>query len=205
MSFPENKKAKTNHEIIPELVGRWSPRAFSDVSVESEKILQILEAARWSASSYNEQPWRYVVGVKGDGGSYDKIFSCLNEFNQLWAGGASVLMLSFAKNHFGDDQNKINRHHWHDTGAASAQLSVQAAALGLYVHQMAGLDYEKIKEIYDLPEDIEPVAALAIGYIGDPSDLPENLQEGEKADRERKPLADFVFGEDFGETNEMVK
>lgn len=204
MSYPENKKARTQFSLIPSLENRWSPRSFSAKPVEKEKIQQIFEAARWAASSYNEQPWRYVVGIQGDQGSYKKVLSCLNEFNQMWAKTAPVLAISFAKKHFQDDKEKVNSHAWHDVGAASAQLTMQATELGLFVHQMAGIEYEKIREVYQLPENIEPVAALAIGYLGEPDQLPENLQESEKSDRSRKPLSDLVFGKNFGASLESL-
>lgn len=198
-----NKQAQTEYPVHELIAERWSPRSFADQSVPVEDIQSLFEAARWSASSYNEQPWRYVVGVKGDTGSYEKIFSCLNEFNQSWAGTAPILALSFARTHFSSQGEKPNAHAWHDVGAASAQLTLQAKSLGLYVHQMAGIEYEKIADVYNLPENIVPVAALAIGYADEPEKLPNDLQAGETAPRERKNLGDIVFGEEFGSSHSL--
>ena len=194
---PSSKIADPDHDIHSLFRQRWSPRAFADRPVEPEKIRRMLEAARWTMSSYNEQPWRYAVATRDDEAAFESILACLYEGNQEWAQLAPVLMLSFAKTTFSRN-DRPNRCAQHDVGAASAALTFQAMEMGLYVHQMAGIQPDVIESQFDLPEDVEPVAGLAVGYLGNPSRLPENRQEGERSARSRKPLSDFVFGTEWG-------
>lgn len=188
----EQKRAPVVSGVLDEIEKRWSPRAFADTPISDDDLRQILDAARWAMSSYNEQPWRYVVAKKDDPEAYDRVLACINEFNRKWAGTAPVLMLAFAKSTFSGNGTR-NRHARHDVGAASAFLTLQAAKLDLYVHQMAGILPDVIEETFDLPDDVEPVTALALGEIGDPDDLPEDLAQREYAKRSRKPLSEVVF------------
>lgn len=199
-----DKRAVTEHEIIDVLAQRWSPRAFADRPVEPEKLRQLFEAARWAASSYNEQPWRYLVATKEDPEAYERLLRCLNKFNRQWAKTAPVLMLGFYKTTFSRNE-KPNRCAPHDLGAASAQLTAQATALDLYVHQMAGIEMDTIRATYDVPDAFEPMAALAVGYLGDPDVLSDKLAERERNERSRRPLSDTVFGEAWGEAAPVVR
>lgn len=171
---------------------RWSPRAFSDRGLEPEKLRSLLEAARWAPSSFNEQPWRFVLAPREDSEAFERLLGCLVEGNQKWARRARVLMLSVAKLRF-DRTGKENRHAFHDVGLAVENLVIQATSLGLVVHQMAGFHLEKTRSELGIPEGFEPVAMIAIGYQGDPQSLPEGLRERESAPRVRQPLADLVF------------
>ena len=191
-ALSEQKHAPVIPGVLDEIEKRWSPRAFADTPVSDEDLRKVLDAARWAMSSYNEQPWRYVIATKDDPEMYDRVAECLNEFNREWATTAPVLMLAFAKTSFSANGN-ANRHARHDVGAASAFLTLQAAKLDLYVHQMAGILPDVIEETFDLPEDVEPVTALALGKLGDPSILPEKLEKREHAERSRKPLTEIVF------------
>ena len=176
------------HDLI---ATRWSPRSFSDKPVTSEDLTKIFTAASWAASSSNEQPWRFLIGKKGDD-TYAKILDSLVPFNQDWAKSAPVLILSVAKKTFAKNGNP-NGWHLHDTGAASANMCLQATALGLHTHGMAGYDKDKARAYFDLPEDYETGAVWALGYLGDPETLPGHLKKMEVAPRERKPLDAFVF------------
>jgi len=155
------------HELIRE---RWSPRAFQDKPVEPAKLLSILEAARWAPSSFNEQPWFFLVARKEEPEEYAKLLGCLMEGNQAWAKAAPVLMISVAKRIF-EYNGKPNRCAVHDVGLASESMALEAVALGLATHGMAGIEIEKIREVYDLPENCEAVAGWAIGYAGEPEML----------------------------------
>ena len=186
------KPAPANYPIEDEIKRRWSPRAFSDRMVESEKLLSLLEAARWAPSSYNEQPWYFLVTTKDNEADYQKMLSCLVEGNQQWARTAPVLMISVAKLVFAKN-GKPNRHAFHDVGLAVASMIFEATDLDLFVHQMAGFSPAKVRELYAVPEEFEPVAAIAIGYGVDADEVPDDLKEREAAPRERKPLASFVF------------
>jgi nitroreductase len=198
------KLADTTYPIEPLLKQRWSPRAFADRPVEIDKLLSLWEAARWSASCANQQPWYLLVATKEEKTEYARLLSCLRENNQLWASQAPVLMVSAAKLSF-DMNGQPNRYAFHDVGLAVANLIVQATALGLHVHQMAGFYPDKVRELYGVPEDFEPVAGIVLGYPGDPSTLPEDLQQRELAPRTRKPLESFVFQGAWGETSPLVK
>jgi nitroreductase len=191
------KPAIPEHEILELLKRRWSPRAFSDKPVPEPVLSRLFEAARWAASSYNEQPWTYILGVKAeDPAEFDRIASTLYPPN-AWAKAAPVLALSVAKMKFSHDGSP-NRVAFHDVGAASANLTLQALAEGVYVHQMGGFDAKKAKDLFGIPEDYEAVAALAIGYPGDSESLPEALKARELAPRTRKKIEEFVFRGKWG-------
>lgn len=177
--------------VLEVILRRWSPRAFAAKDVSSEALTKLFEAARWAASSYNEQPWRFLMGRRGDD-TYRKIFESLVEFNQSWAKAAPVLVLSMAKNIFTSNAVE-NRFALHDTGAATAHLALEATALGLHTHSMAGFDAEKARALFGIPQEYEIGSVTAIGYLGDPATLPDGLREREEAVRQRKPLNEIVF------------
>ncbi|MFC5861266.1 nitroreductase family protein [Acidicapsa dinghuensis] len=188
----QRKQAPVVEGVIPVFFKRWSPRSFIDKPVDKALVEKAFEAARWAASSYNEQPWRYVVGFKGDE-AYGKILSVLNPFNQAWAKTAPVLILGFASTKFAHNGSE-NRFALHDLGAASAYLTLQSAELGLYTHSMAGLDYDAAVKVFDVPADFIAGAAIALGYQGEPAALPnEQMQAQEESERRRRPLSETVF------------
>ena len=189
------------HELIQ---NRWSPRAFSDKPVPQEVLRSLFEAARWAPSSNNEQPWAYIVATKDDVENFEKSLGALVEFNANWARKAPVLVIAVAELAFAKN-NAPNRNAQYDVGAASLQLSIEATARGLVVHQMAGFDPETAREAYDIPQGWEPIAAMAIGYPGDAASLPEPLQSREKAPRSRKRIREFVMSGQWGHTAEFVK
>ena len=198
------KTADPQHDVLPLFAQRWSPRAFADRRVEPEKIQRMLEAARWTMSSYNEQPWRYVVAsTHDDPDGYEQLLHCLTEGNQEWAQHAPVLMMSFYKEAFSGN-GRPNRCAPHDVGAASAALTFQATAMDLYVHQMAGIQKDVARETYGVPDGFEPMAGLAVGYLGDPDMLGEGKREAEQSPRSRKPLDQFVFGDTWDAASPLV-
>jgi nitroreductase len=176
---------------------RWSPRAFAERAVEPEKLQSVFEAARWAPSSFNAQPWSFLVATKEDPADYEKMLGCLVEFNQQWAKSAPVLIISVARNAF-EHNGKPNRHAFYDVGAAAAMLSVEATSLGLFVHQMAGFEPELVRERYSLPETAEAVSAIAMGYAGDAESLPESLRKKELEPSSRKSISEFVFTGEWG-------
>ena len=189
------------HELIQ---NRWSPRAFSDKPVPQEVLRSLFVAARWAPSSNNEQPWAYIVATKDDAENFEKSLGALVEFNANWAKKAPVLVIAVAQLAFAKN-NAPNRNAQYDVGAASLQLSIEATARGLVVHQMAGFDPETAKEAYNVPQGWEPIAAMAIGYPGDAASLPEPLQSREKAPRSRKRIREFVMSGQWGHTAEFAK
>lgn len=196
------KNAHTKFNIHTLLSKRWSPRSFQDKPVEKEKIQKILEAARWSPSAFNEQPWRFIVGIKGEDETYEKIQDSLVQFNQDWSQLAPLLVLTIAKKTF-TSNNKPNGTSGYDTGQSVANLTFQATAEGLHLHQMSGFSEDKAIELFNIPVDFEPVSVIAIGYIAEPDKLQEILAKAEKMDRDRKDFNDFVFKNNFGEKTGM--
>lgn len=197
------KLANNRYPIHDLLQRRWSPRAFADQTVEPGKLQSLLEAARWAPSSRNEQPWHFIVATQEDPDQFADLLDCLTEGNRRWAHTAPVLILTLAKL-FYERTGNPNRYAYHDVGLAVANLVTQATALGLYVHQMAGMHKEQARTVFDIPAGYEPVTALAVGYLGDVQVLPEDFRERELAPRTRKPLNAFVFGGRWGQTSPLV-
>jgi len=197
-----HKPAPTNFPVHDLIRHRWSPRAFSDKPVDREILASLFEAARWAPSSNNEQPWAYFVATKDNAEDFAKMVGVLVEFNADWAKNAPVLLLAVSRLKF--PNGNPNRNAFYDTGAATALLSVEATARGLAVHQMAGFDPAKAKQVFEIPEDCEPIAAIAIGFPGDPSSLSQKLKDRENAPRTRKPLTEFVMSGRWGHTSPIV-
>ncbi|MFN3979522.1 MAG: nitroreductase family protein [Caldilinea sp.] len=189
------KRAATDHPIHPLIAQRWSPRAFDQRPVEPAILLSLFEAARWAPSGGNGQPWHFIVGRKGTP-THDKLASVIKEGNLPWAAQAPVLMLTVAK--MTTSSGRPHRHAFHDVGLAVANLTFQALAHDLYVHQMGGFEPERAREVFAIPEDFEPVTAIALGYLGEPERLDEKNRERELTPRTRRPLTDFVFEETWG-------
>jgi nitroreductase len=187
-----SRQAATDYPVHELIAARWSPYAFADRPVDRQDLLSLLEAARWAASSYNEQPWSYLVATKDEPEEFERLLSCLVEPNQAWARNAPVLALSVVSLNFSRN-GKPNAAAVHDMGLAAGNLSLEATARGLVVHQMIGILPERAREVYEIPEGYEAKTALAIGYVGDPATLPEQLQPRDTAPRQRKPLKELIF------------
>ncbi len=186
-----DKRPQTAAPIHSLLARRWSARAFADKTVDVDQILSLLEAARWSASSRNEQPWHFVVARKGIDADYARLLGTLAESNSIWAERAPLLILAVAHTTFRSN-GKPNRHALYDVGQAVANLSTQATALGLTVHQMGGFRVDDIRELFAVPEEHDPLVILAVGYRDHPDSLPAHLQERERGARKRMELHSFV-------------
>lgn len=164
------------HELIK---SRWSPRAFAAELPSWEELASMLEAARWAPSSFNGQPWRFIIGRKDQKDLYEKILFCLREKNQLWAKQAPVLGILVIGQDF-EYNGKPNRWADFDGGLAMAQFILQAEALGWSAHIMAGFHRDKARETFGIPENFEPCVAFAVGRRGDPDTLPEDFPEQER-------------------------
>jgi nitroreductase len=197
------KKAATGHPILQVLAERWSPYGFEDRPVSEADLRSLFEAARWAASSYNEQPWNYLVATRENPQEFRRLLSCLVEANQAWAKAAPVLVLGIVRLQFAKN-NKDNRAAVHDLGLAAGNLVAEATARGLSVHQMIGILPDKAREIYQIPEHFEAWTAMAIGYKADPAKLPDALKERDLAPRQRKPLSEFVFTGQWGKPSPLV-
>ena len=195
------KQAPDVEGVLPIFHTRWSPRSFSDREVSKADLAKVFEAARWAASSFNEQPWRFLVGTRNST-AYQKIFDSLMPFNQQWAYAAPVLILGTARTKFSHNGTP-NRVALFDLGAASSYLTLQAAALGLVAHQMGGFEPDAARKAFAIPEDYIFGSVIALGYQGEPAALPnEQFLAQELAPRQRKPLKDFVFSA-WGESADL--
>jgi nitroreductase len=192
-----HKRAPTDFPVHDLIAERWSPRAFSDKPVAPDVLQSLFEAARWAPSSSNEQPWAYIVATKDDAENFSKLVSVLVPANVTWAQHAPVLALAVAELAFAKSGTP-NRNAQHDVGAATAWLTVEATSRGLFVHQMAGYDHDKARQVFRIPAGWEPIAAIAIGYPVDPDSLPQPLRDRELAARTRKPISAFVMSGSWG-------
>ena len=192
------KPAPADRTIHPLLVERWSPYAFTGEGVTVADLLALFEAARWAASSYNEQPWRFIVARREEPGAFEKVLSCLVAFNQGWARHAPVLSLGLVQAPRAGDGSP-NPVSSHDLGLAAAALTVEATHRGLAVHQMSGIVADRVREAYALPGVVLPLTALAIGHAAPLEATPEALRGRQARPRERRGLPEFVFGERWGE------
>src|SRR6202020_1563723 len=188
----EDEEKICEYPIHPLIAGRRSILAFASTSVEPEPLASLMEAARWTPSSMNEQPWSFIVATKANKPDLDRMLACLIEFNVQWAQHAPVLLLSTARLTF-ESTGELNRHAFHDVGQAIANLTFQAMVSGLVVHQIAGVDVEKARRELSIPQEHEPVAVAAIEYPGSSASLPEKLRKRDASPRRRKPLTSFVF------------
>ena len=195
----QQKPALTSVKIHTIIKERWSPRAFDiDRLVTHDELLALLEAARWAPSCFNDQPWRFVICNKAtDEAIWQAGLDVLVEKNRQWAKNAPLLILAVAMENF-NHNGQLNRWSMYDTGAATANLSLQATALGLVVHQMGGFDAEKALAVFDLPVNCQPMAMLAVGYQAVIEVLDEDFKEAELASRSRKALSERFYSGRWG-------
>ena len=186
------KKAPATEDVLPVFHTRWSPRSFSDREVSAADLRKIFEAARWAPSSNNEQPWRFIVGRRNSD-TFQKIASSLVSFNQAWAPKAPILILGTARKQFSHN-NAPNNFALFDLGAATGFITLEAAALGLHTHQMAGFDQDVARKALQIPDEYAIGSVMAVGYQGEPSALPNGkLLDSETSPRSRKSLAEIVL------------
>ena len=200
----QRKQASPEHPIHELIAKRWSPYGFADRPVSKDDLHSLFEAARWAPSSYNEQPWSCIVATKENPEEFERLVSCLVEGNQAWAKAAPVLALGCTSLYFSRN-GKLNAAAIHDLGLAAGNLCLEATARGLFVHQMIGILPDKARELFRIPEGVQPVTALAIGYAPDPNTLPDKLRDRDVAPRSRKSLAEFCFSGEWGTASSLVK
>ena len=184
-----------NHTVTETILGRRSPYVFSDTAISKDELKALFEAARWAPSSYNEQPWRFIVGQKGDA-VYDKILSTLVDANAAWASQAPVLVIAATSTRFARN-DKENGHARYDLGQSVASLALAAWSNGIAVHQMAGFSPDVAAKAFALPDGTEAVTAIAIGKVAAPETLDEDTRQKEQGPRQRRPLSEIVFGKNL--------
>jgi nitroreductase len=192
------KSTEVEYPVMDLITARRSRRAYAPQPVEPEKIHSLFEAARWAPSSLNEQPWAYIYATKDQPELWNKLFEALNDSNKVWVHQAPLLVLSLARKTLVRN-GAINGSARYDVGGANVLLSLQATQLGLNVHQMGGYDRQKAIQNLQIPEHYEPVVMLAIGYPGQPDQLPDKLMQREISPRERYTQEFFVMNKPFGE------
>ncbi|WP_223692680.1 nitroreductase family protein [Leifsonia poae] len=185
-----SRTADTTVTLLPALAERWSPRSFDGSTIDETKLTAALEAARWSPSAANTQPWRFIVARRGTA-AFDAVVANLMGFNQAWAGAASALIVAITEDV--DAEGAERRWASYDVGQAVAHLSVQAHHDGLHVHQMGGFVADGLREAFGIDERFTPVSVTALGTVGDPDALPEPLRSREIAPRTRVPLDDIIL------------
>lgn len=186
------KPATVRYPVTDLILQRWSPRAFEETPLSDDELGSILEAGRWAASCFNDQPWRFLVGRKGHGTAWQQIYDALVPGNQVWCVRAPVLMVSVAVPAFRHN-GAANRHSQHDVGMASAQMAIQAQSMGLALHFMAGFDRAKIRASFGIPDECEPMAAIAAGRPAAANVLPPDVRAKELAERQRLGLEAIAF------------
>lgn len=197
---PAGKQAVTSVPILSVLAERWSPYVYEPRVIEPEKLVAILEAARWAASSYNEQPWRFILAVRQNEAEFARAVDCLMEANQPWARNAGALLLTVVSRNFVRNGSP-NRVAEHDLGLAVGNLCAQATELGLSVHQMGGVNLSKVRLAYAVPDGFDPVTAIAIGYTGKPEQASAELVARDAQPRSRRPLNETVFSGKWGNSS----
>ena len=198
--MPDHPKlAKPGHPILPVFAERWSPYAYDPRPVERDKLLSCLEAARWAASSYNEQPWTFILAERTDQAEFARMLECLVEGNRKWAVNAGVLMLAIVARNFVKN-GKPNLACEHDVGMAAGNMVLQATALGLQGHQMIGIEAAKIRSAYQVPDGYDPHTAVALGYpAAVQPGTTDPLAQRDLAPRTRKALAEIVISKSWGQ------
>lgn len=191
------KPAPADLPVADAIRARWSPRAYDPTPLSAEDVDAILEAGRWAASSSNAQPWSFLVASIDQPEEHARMLEMLNPFNQAWARNAPLLMISVARLDFPWNGNS-NPHAWHDVGAATTQMLLEAASRGLQGHVMGGILPEKIVETYGIPDGYSVVAGVAFGRVGALDALSPELQQRELAPRVRRPRSEFVFSGRWG-------
>jgi nitroreductase len=178
----------TINQLNPAILNRHSFRTFKKDSLSEEQIALIFEAARLAPSSMNAQAWEYVYATPENQDAFDKVLSCLNPSNQVWAKNAPLLIICSASKNY--ENGNPYKHAWHDAGMANSQLIIQAVSMGLFAHVMGGIDYQATRERLNIPDSHDILCCIAIGYQGDGSDLEtESLRLREAEISTRKPLS----------------
>ena len=186
---------QTDTALDPMFLHRWSPRAFDGSVMSAEDLRTILDAGRWAPSSFNYQPWRFLYATRDDAANWDRFLDLLIPFNAVWAKDASALLFILSEMTMGAP-DKPSHSHSFDAGAAWAAIALQAHLLGYHAHGMVGIDMEKTRTELAIPDGFRIEAAVAIGRMGDPANLPEKLQAREQPS-DRKPLEELAYSGNF--------
>lgn len=189
------RRAQTRVPIHPDIAARWSPRMFDgDAALEADDLIAVLEAARWAATWGHRQPVRFLVGLRDDG-TFTKISGLLKRGNS-YAKAAGALILVCVDE--GEDE-RTARYAAVDSGAAIAQLTIEAVSRGLIAHPMAGFNADGTREAFGIPEGVVPIAVVAVGSLGDYNNAPPEIVERDAQGRGRLPLDEVAYAGRWGQ------
>jgi nitroreductase len=180
------------HKLIKE---RWSPRSFIEKQISNDEMSTLIEAARWAPSARNSQPWRYIIALKEDTTTWERLFDCLVDFNKEWVKNASAIVLAVVQKK--SSSGNILPHAWYDLGLSVANLTFQANSLGIYVRNMGGFSPTKAIDNFSITENFEPVVMLALGYPGNFDKLEPGLVVPRGNERERRKFDGIVYNGDW--------
>ena len=189
-----DRHRQPDHPVEALIVRRWSPRAMSGERLSEAELMSLFEAARWAPSSFNEQPWRFVYAER-DGEHWPRFFDLLSEGNRRWAAAAAVLVVVLSRT-TSERNGNPSRTHSYDTGAAWQNIALQGCGMGLVMHGMAGFDYERAREVLDVPDEFAVEAMIAVGRPAPAEVLPEPVRAREFPSG-RKPVTELAFPDVF--------
>lgn len=189
------RKPMNEEKLHPLVRQRYSPRSYSPLTISEDDMQLLLEAARLAPSSSNIQPWRFVYAHRGSE-VFNNMVEGLMPANQIWAAKAAVLLFT-ACNDMMPSGDKPNTYAQHDTATATAWLNMQAMHMGMFLRYMGGYDKNKMREITQLPENHTPLAVVAIGYLGNPANLPEDIAKPDLKPRTRKQMEEIAAMHSF--------
>jgi nitroreductase len=199
----EVRQNPVDHPVPDVVRRRWSPVAFVPEPLDDATLAAVFEGARWAASSFNEQPWRFVVGRRQEPEAFSAILGCLADANKNWAQHVSALAIVCAHREYARN-GKPNAHAWFDTGQSLAQLMLTAVEQGLYAHAMGGFSVERARRVLAISEDVDPICALAIGRLADGALLDADTAARDRSPRVRRPLSETVFEGRYGDAADFV-
>lgn len=184
---------ESKFDIDPTFFERWSPRAFTSEPLPNEILQAAFEAARWAPSGGNTQPWRFVFSHHGSE-TWPLFLECLMDGNRSWAKNASALLILLSKRDFmANGQLTESSSYSFDAGSAWMSLALQVKKMGWFSHAMAGINKDKIRRDFEVPENYNVEVMIAIGKQGDVNQLLPTLQAREKPS-DRNAL-DFIQSE----------
>ena len=193
---------RPNYDISPDILGRWSPRAMTGESLSDEELYPLFEAARWAPSSYNNQPWRFIIARREDEDDFKKLYELMIEFNQSWTKDAAALVVVVSNTKM-EYNGKENPTHSFDTGSAWENLAIEGARRGLVVHGMSGFDFDQAKKDLNVPDEYTVQMMFAVGKLAPKDNLPEEMQQNESPSN-RRPLKEIIFKAEFGKGIESI-
>jgi len=190
MTAPPEAPDRRIHGLLAPFAAplRFEP---SDEVVRGE-LIALLEAARWAPSTRNRQPWRFLVGRRGDS-TYTRLRGALTTANRVRAQGAGAFVL--AVNEARDSAGEPLAGTEYELGLAVGRMIVQARALGRHTMQFGGFDRARLRVEFGIPPQFDPFVIVAVGAG---VRMPPGGTDG-RAARLRRALAELAFTGRWGQ------